>query len=198
MDMSRVTCQNFRMSLRHAILGLLAGGPASGYELTKQFDLSLANVWSARHSQSYPELQKMAAAGWVEAGDEGARGRKEYEITADGRAELERWLTSPLPERTQRNELLLRVFFLWTLPDEEAERFLLDAAARAREIHQRLDALDVAVPWDDTRSDLMGRLVLEQGLRVAATIAEWANWAAGQIHEGNDALHLTDRSPTQL
>ncbi len=186
------------MSLRHAILGLLAGGPASGYELTKQFDLSLANVWSARHSQIYPELQKMAAAGWVVVGEEGARGRKEYEITAVGRAELERWLTSPLPERTQRNELLLRVFFLWTLREEDAERFLVDAAARAREIHARLDALDVAIPWDDTRSDLMGRLVLEQGLRVATAIADWADWAAEQIRAGHDALHLTDRSPTQL
>lgn len=181
------------MSLRHAILGLLAVGPASGYELTKQFDLSLANVWSARHSQIYPELQRMAAAGWVVAGDEGARGRKEYEITGEGRVELRRWLVSPLPERTQRSELLLRVFCLWTLSDAEAEAFLADAASRAAEIRSRLTDLDAAVPWDESRSDLMGRLVLEHGLRVADTVAEWAEWAAIQLRAGHDATSLTDR-----
>ena len=65
------------MSLRHALLGLLADKAASGYELTKQFELSLANVWSASHSQIYPELQRMAERGWVVAGDEGARGRRD-------------------------------------------------------------------------------------------------------------------------
>ncbi|MBA3728896.1 MAG: PadR family transcriptional regulator, partial [Actinobacteria bacterium] len=44
------------MSLRHALLGLLAERPMSGYDLTKVFDSSLAYVWSAKHSQIYPEL----------------------------------------------------------------------------------------------------------------------------------------------
>ena len=45
--MSRQTCHHGLMSLKHALLGLLADAPASGYELTKQFELSLANVWNA-------------------------------------------------------------------------------------------------------------------------------------------------------
>ena len=63
--MSRVTGKILGMSLRHALLGLLAEHPASGYELTKQFERSLAHVWSAKHSQIYPELAKMAAASGV-------------------------------------------------------------------------------------------------------------------------------------
>ena len=108
------------MSLRHALLGLLAAAPASGYELTKQFEMSLGNAWGARHSQIYPELRRLAEEGLLEAGDEGARGRKEYTITPDGRAELRRWLVDTEPDRSARNEPLLRVFFLWVLPDEEA------------------------------------------------------------------------------
>ena len=44
------------MSLRHALLGLLAEHPASGYDLLKQFEGSLAFVWPATQSQLYTEL----------------------------------------------------------------------------------------------------------------------------------------------
>ncbi|PRC47663.1 PadR family transcriptional regulator, partial [Mycobacterium sp. ITM-2017-0098] len=43
------------MSLRIAALGLLAEGPASGYDLLKLFEKSMANVWPATQSQLYSE-----------------------------------------------------------------------------------------------------------------------------------------------
>jgi len=181
------------MSLRHALLGLLADKPASGYELTKQFELSLANVWSARHSQIYPELQRMAERGWVVAGDEGARGRRDYAITADGRSELHRWLTSERPDRSNRNEAMLRVFFLWTLDADEALTFLEREADAYRAGHSALERLDAAIPWDDSGSDRMGRIALEQGIRWAAMMADWADWATAQLRAGHDATTLTDR-----
>jgi PadR family transcriptional regulator AphA len=181
------------MSLKHALLGLLADRPASGYELTKQFELSLANVWSAKHSQIYPELQRMAAGGWVEAGEEGARGRREYAITPDGRAELRRWLTSERPDRSTRNEAMLRVFFLWTLPPDEAADYL-DAEADAYvESGRKLAAIDAAVPWGPSGRDLMGRIALEQGLRWSKMMAEWARWAANEIRSSHDATALVRR-----
>lgn len=182
------------MSLKHALLGLLAKGPASGYELTKEFELSLANVWSAKHSQIYPELRKMADEGWLAVGEEGSRGRKEYEITDAGRAELRRWLVEVRPERGGRNETMLRVFFLWTLSPDEAAEYLdaeVDAANRGVE---HLRWIDEVVPWDDTGADLMGRLALEQGLRATRGHAEWAEWAAAQIRAGHDATTLDRRA----
>ena len=53
------------LSLRHGLLGLLAGRPMSGYELTKTFDGSLRYVWAAQHSQIYPELGRLLAAGLI-------------------------------------------------------------------------------------------------------------------------------------
>ena len=181
------------MSLRHALLGLLADKPASGYDLTKQFELSLANVWSASHSQIYPELQRMAERGWVVAGDEGSRGRRDYEITADGRTELHRWLTGDRPDRSSRNDAMLRVFFLWTLDREEAVAFLEREAAAYREGLIALERLDTAIPWGDSGSDQMGRIALEQGLRWSRMMTDWADWATEQIREGHDAKSLTDR-----
>lgn len=59
------------MSLRHALLGLLSERPASGYDLLKRFETSLANVWPATQSQMYTELSKLAAAGLISASAEG-------------------------------------------------------------------------------------------------------------------------------
>ena len=75
------------MSLRHAVLGLLADGPASGYDLLKMFDRSLAFVWPASQSQLYGELNRLADDGLIEVSNEGPRGRKDYAITDQGRAE---------------------------------------------------------------------------------------------------------------
>ena len=100
------------MSLRHALLGLLADRPGSGWDLLKRFESSLAFVWPATQSQLYTELGRMADDGLVEVTATGARNRKEYAATAAGRSELEQWLTGTEPERSRRNEALLRVFFL--------------------------------------------------------------------------------------
>ena len=112
------------MSLRHAALGLLADGPASGYDLLKTFDRSLAFIWPATQSQLYGELNRLADDGLIEVSHEGPRGRKDYTITEQGRAELERWITDVEPDRIRRNEALLRVFFLGTVGPEHAKAYL--------------------------------------------------------------------------
>ncbi len=98
------------MSLRYAVLGLLARRPSTGYELTQTFDRSLRSSWQARHSQIYPELAKLEAAGLVEVVGHGARRSKTYAITEAGRAELRPWLVEAEPDRSQRSESGLRLF----------------------------------------------------------------------------------------
>ena len=98
------------MSLRHAILGLLARYPSTGYELTQTFDRSLRTSWHASHSQIYPELAKLEHAGLVEVVGRGARRSKTYGLTGPGRDELRRWLVEAQPDRSQRNESGLRLF----------------------------------------------------------------------------------------
>jgi PadR family transcriptional regulator, regulatory protein AphA len=96
---------NCLMSLRHALMALLAATPMTGYTLAKQFDQSAAFVWHAPHSQIYPELRHLEEAGLI-AGHEESRGvrgtKRTYAITDEGRAELQRWvaeLSPPPPER---------------------------------------------------------------------------------------------------
>ena len=136
------------MSLRHAVLGLLADGPASGYDLLKMFDRSLAFVWPASQSQLYGELNRLADDGLIEVSNEGPRGRKDYAITDHGRAELEQWITDVEPDRIRRNEAMLRVFFLGTVGPEHAKAYLEREATVHKNLQQLLETIERDTNWD--------------------------------------------------
>ncbi|SCK27381.1 DNA-binding transcriptional regulator, PadR family [Streptomyces sp. SceaMP-e96] len=169
------------MSLRHAVLGLLAESPASGYDLMKLFNASLASVWPATQSQVYGELGKLTTAGLVEVAAHGPRGRKEYAITEDGLTELRHWLTDIEPSGPQRHDGLLRVFFLGIVTPLEAQTYLLHQAERAARARAELERLDETAEWDEEMISVYGRIALEYGLRISAMQEEWARWAADEV-----------------
>jgi PadR family transcriptional regulator AphA len=173
-----------RMSLRHALLGLLVDRTASGYDLMKLFDTSLANVWPATQSQVYGELAHLSGLRLIEVVSEGSRGRKAYALTEQGMTELRRWLTETTPGQPQRNEALLQAFFLGVLPPEQAAERLTQQAQTAAEQHDTLLQLQETVDWGDDMLSVNGKLVLEYGLRLRAMEEEWARWAAEQIKLG--------------
>jgi len=180
------------MSLRHAALGLLADGPASGYDLLKTFDRSLAFIWPATQSQLYGELNRLAYDGLIEVSNEGPRGRKDYSITEQGRAELERWITDVEPDRIRRNEALLRVFFLGTVGPEPAKAYLEREAAVHENLEAVLQTIERDTDWNTSDFNRYGRLVIESGRRYAHSQAQWAQWAATQV----DNLE-SDETPAQ-
>ncbi|MCL2583155.1 MAG: PadR family transcriptional regulator [Streptosporangiales bacterium] len=170
------------MSLRHALLGLLADRTASGYDLMKLFDTSLANVWPATQSQVYGELARLAEAGLVKVTAQGPRGRKDYALTEAGLAELRGWLTREPPGQPRRNDTLLRVFFLDQLTPAQRREFLGRQAERAAAYHAELLRLRESLDWDDPGTlTTNGLLALEYGLRMTETQEEWARWAAERI-----------------
>jgi len=186
------------MSLSHALLGLLSVRPASGYDLMKSFDTSLANVWPATQSQVYGELNRLAATGLIEVAAEGPRGRKEYALTDAGLAELREWMIDPRPEPPRRSEGLLRVFFLDVLSPEQGLEYLNRQAEGGAVRHAGLQALCDAIDWSghDTVTT-NGRLVLEYGLRLTTMYEEWAQWAAQQVQRRNglDTAQPDSQSP---
>ncbi|MGW0192228.1 PadR family transcriptional regulator [Nonomuraea sp. NPDC003201] len=169
------------MSLRHAVLGLLSEGPASGYDLMKMFDISLSNVWPATQSQLYAELGKLADAGLVDVSAEGPRGRKEYAVTEAGLAELRHWITKVEPTRVLRSDMLLRVFFLAQVAPEQARGYLRHQAERVRKHVEHLEGLREFLENREDNLSAYGRISLEYGLRLGKAQQEWAEWAEGQI-----------------
>jgi DNA-binding PadR family transcriptional regulator len=107
------------MSLRHALLGLLAERPASGWDLARRFEEVLGAVWPAGHPQIYGELRKLRDDGLIEVESEGPRGRTTYRTTDAGLAEVRAWLNSAEVDHTIRLESLLRSVFFWLMTPEE-------------------------------------------------------------------------------
>jgi PadR family transcriptional regulator, regulatory protein AphA len=181
--MSRPTCKNFRMSLRHGLLDLLAGEPMSGYDLSQYFALSMGNVWPAQHSQIYPELAKLAAEGLITQTGEGPRGRKVYQTTPEGIEALRAWMRTD-PDYSVRCEALLRIFCLWVLPEDEAiARLQRDRAEYVRHLEEMETAV-ANVDWGANQTTRGARLTIEFGRRFYTALIDWCDWAAEQIAAG--------------
>lgn len=159
------------MSLRHAILGLLERQPSTGYELTGMFDRSLATTWHARHSQIYPELARLEAAGQIRLHSRGARRSKTWEITPAGREELHRWLLEEEPDRSQRNESGVRFFLTLLLPPSDRARIFARDLAHLRAEMADLSALREQLTTGDRPEPFAPQVDL--GLAIDAAIESW-------------------------
>lgn len=100
------------MALRNAILATLLEGEASGYDLSKGFDASVANFWMATPQQLYKELETLEAQGLVTARvvEQDRRPNKRlFSLTEAGRAALRDFTTQPAKVTAIRDELLVKV-----------------------------------------------------------------------------------------
>lgn len=173
------------MSLRYALLGLLADESASGYVLTKKFEGSLQHyAWHAKHSQIYPELNKLASDGLIEVTEEGPRGRRTYAITDAGRSELRGWMFTAPDSGGVRNEFVLRLFLLPTLEPSDA-RTLLTAYMQVAE--EQLEGMakifEQAGPEWAAEPLSFGHFAAEYGRRSFETLREWSKWALTKVDE---------------
>lgn len=96
------------------ILGLLAMGKRTGYDIKQIVDNSTRFFWAASYGQIYPELKRLENQGLVRSRSEptGGRARQVYEPTDAGLTALHTWLDSghePLFEL--RDEGMLKLFF---------------------------------------------------------------------------------------
>jgi DNA-binding PadR family transcriptional regulator len=172
------------MSLRHALLNLLAGEPRSGYDLSRVFSVSMGNVWPAQHSQIYPELAKLLADGLIRQTGEGPRGRRVYQTTPEGVGELRSWLRDAEPDYSIRHPAQLRAFCMWALPTGEALALLdRDRAEYVRHLGE-IDHALADVDWSASPQQRASRLVIEFGRRYYTLLIEWTDWAAEQVAAG--------------
>jgi DNA-binding PadR family transcriptional regulator len=168
------------VSLRYGLLGLLAEGPASGYDLARRFQEALGPVWPAQHPKIYAELSRLAGAEMIELDSQGPRGRKAYRITDAGLAEVRRWLTEDEVDHTMRSESVLRSFFFWLMePDDlqahlrREQAFFTETAEMARGYAVAKDRGDFGTS-PQTRSM---RVAVEAAARFYQALADWAEWA---------------------
>ncbi len=126
------------------LLGLIALGARTGYDVKRAVDASIRHFWAASYGQIYPELKRLEDAGWIEGKDDprGARSRRVYTITPAGKTALRSWLGGRETRIEMRDESLLRLFFADTLRREEALGLLRGRREGYRQMHEYLRSLD--------------------------------------------------------
>jgi DNA-binding PadR family transcriptional regulator len=176
------------MSLSHALLGLLAVEPRSGYELTKAFASDLGQyAWQAGHTSIYPELGRLAERGLVAVTEEGARGSRTYSVTPEGYAELRSWLLTPGGQGKVRNEQVLRMFLISALEPADAlvllRRIAEHTAQEGAALRKVMDDAPSEIP---AGSEGFGYLAAEFGARQFEAVHGWALWAIEKLEAGTE------------
>jgi DNA-binding PadR family transcriptional regulator len=98
------------MSVRHGLLALLAERPHYGYELRGEFEARTGSTWPLNVGQVYTTLARLVRDGCVTGSEASESGQQYYEITAEGRAEVTQWFTTPVRrEARPRDELAIKL-----------------------------------------------------------------------------------------
>lgn len=176
------------MALRHAVLAALLEGEASGYQLAKRFDVSVANFWAATPQQLYRELGRLADEKLVRGRTERQTKRPDkrvFTITAAGRRALATFAAAPTRPSALRDDLLVKVQATDDTSAEAVAEALEERAAQAAAKRARYQGLlDGVLDGRDedtflTEADRIGPyLTLQRGLAFEAENEEWCRRAA--------------------
>jgi DNA-binding PadR family transcriptional regulator len=171
------------MALRHAVLAALLDGDASGYELAKRFDASVANFWHALPQQLYTELRRLEEQRLVRGRAVRQHGRPDkrvFKITTAGVEALREFAAEPTKPGALKEDLAVKVYAARVVDHEVLAAALDERAAHATAKLERyrrlLDALD-----DPDGADLGPSLTLARGIAYERENITWCTLAAERL-----------------
>ena len=174
-----------------AILGLLARGPLTGYDLARRMQRPVGWFWTANHSQIYPELARLERAGLLEhevIEGAGPRPTKRYAVTPLGLDTLREWVAAEMEPQPVRDLETLRLWSIWLVDPEAARSLVLQAqqrhtetlAAYESELAELTDhprARDRTDPW------FASRLTLQGGVLTRRAAVQWCAWMLAELDD---------------
>jgi len=139
------------MSVRNAILGLLAQKPRHGYELHAAFSAVVGDEnWDVKPAQIYTTLERLEESGLVQTTSDLGKGkepaRRIYGITREGRDALKDWFADGVPTEHQRDEFYVKLMI--GLVSGEADPARVIQTQRSRLYHELHDATTLRDGYD--------------------------------------------------
>jgi PadR family transcriptional regulator, regulatory protein AphA len=176
-------------SSMEVLLGLLTIAPMSGYDLGQAARDSIGHFWNESYGQIYPNLKKLAAAGFVTGKTEKQKGKPDrqiYSITKKGRERLSAWLrVEPQPE-IPRNELLLKLFFAVQAAPEDIRGFVERMARSESATLARLNGLEEEIAKLARYPDVpYWKMVLRFGQLELEAHQRWAQETLAELRKLN-------------
>jgi DNA-binding PadR family transcriptional regulator len=169
-----------------AVLGLLAAGERSGYDLEKLARGSVGYFWAPARSQIYAVLPRLVDASLAERRDlvQGRGPAKQlFRITRAGREALESWLEEgPIGPEPDRNLLLLKVFFGKRMRPERLREQIRERRLEAEQLKAELVEIEGDAAERES-GDIFAALTRRYGLEWADAVIRWADFAERALAE---------------
>ena len=171
---------------KYAVLGMLATGPKSGYDIKQTIETSIGHFWNESYGQIYPILKRLTQTGWPPGRMSSRRTARIASLYHHGRglAELRAWLETPVERPPERIEILLRLVFGQHTPTavhiQQLERY--------RELYRQdqaviQGALEHFARQDQTRPEVAyWKIAVEYGRLNSEAMIRWCDEALALLH----------------
>ncbi len=189
------------MPIQHAVLALLATGPAHGYGLKASFEDSIGPQWGELNiGHLYQVLERLIRDELVTKRVVAQSDRPDknvYRLTEAGRAELERWLETPFVRQGgYRDDFFLKLFAAARLGEEE-----LRGVIRVQRQAYMGELSALAELRLEHREEPLVRLLIEAAAKHAEAnlqVVELAEVAAAELVASQRALRVEEGSEDEL
>lgn len=175
------------MALKHAVLAALTSQESSGYELSKRFDVSVANFWPASSQQIYRELDRLEAEGVVKARTVRQQKRPDkrvFRVTKSGREELEQFIRGKTRPTVIRDDLLVKISCLNKDNAKEIARLVSELRDASKAKSAMYSTLRESLLGDRSEEDFLAAgpsnpnlgayLALKRGIAFERSNQRWA------------------------
>ena len=173
------------MTVRNALLGLLAQRPSHGYELRAAFEaLAGGEVnWEVKPAQIYATLARLEEAGLIQETSlekEGGPEKRIYAITGAGMEELRSWLAAGTKSEHQRDKFFLKLMI--GLVTGEAEPRTIIQTQRT-ELYQKLHAVTTQRLRTDQCTQLAHVLLLDKTVMHLEADLRWLDMIEARLDD---------------
>jgi DNA-binding PadR family transcriptional regulator len=167
----------------YAVLGLLAFGESSGYDLVREASRSIDYMWAPSRSQIYKVLPRLVGWGLAESREIEQHGRPDkalYRITDDGLARLRSWIeTEEADPAGGPAVFLMKLFFAWVAPPEASRRQLELYRTLVEKHLAEFEEMERGLP---ARGEpVHSQVALRHGVLRARATLDWADEAAALL-----------------
>ncbi len=178
------------MSVRNALLGLLAQRPRHGYELRAAFEALVGGeeLWDVKPAQVYTTLARLEEGGFIrqeQVGQEGGPEKRIYAITPAGQTELAAWFEVGVEGDRQRDEFYVKLM-LSLVADNDGEAgsdpYRVIQAQRSK-LYQELHDLTARRTRHDPKSELAQIFLLDKTIMHLEADLRWLDMIESRLDE---------------
>lgn len=163
-----------------ALLGLLAMGPRTGYDIKQEAENVLRHFWNESYGNIYPILGKLHQKGFAtrkEVKSDKGPNRIVYSITKTGLSEFKDWLGKSVERASPKNEFLLKLFFGQFAKPATLNRLIEEYRDSTRATLMALEQVrdHVAQTEGDDPGFQYWDLTMDCGLKCMGALADWCD-----------------------